>query len=182
MQTAHVKAYGQRAGGLGGARQILSSSVALAEAAVGYRDPEFSQHCTVDPSRILIVDADFSRGAATAALVHSIGWFEIRRTCSARAALSVAGDFLPGIVLLSTDLPDLASYSLASALHRHTALSSARLIAVTADISGADRGYALSSGFERYLMFPLQQLALRGILLPGRREARRGRGSPQRRH
>ena len=188
MESEPVRAHEWRTGdGLGGEKPHLTFA-AVAEAAAEqtrYHELWFSTHRTVDPSKILVVDPDLSRGAATAALVHSIGWFETRRACSARAALSIANDFLPGVILLSTDLPDLASYSLASTLHRHSVLSLARLIALTADISATDRGHALAAGFEQYLIFPVQQLALERILLPGRRDedpVRRRRGSPDRRH
>jgi PleD family two-component response regulator len=188
METEPVRALERRTGaGLGG-EKLHMTFAAVAEAVAEqthYHDQWFSGHRTVDPSKILVVDADLSRGAATAALVHSIGLFETRRACSARAALSIANDFLPGVVLLSTDLPELASYSLASALHRHSVLASARLIALTADICATNRGHALAAGFEQYLVFPVQQLALERILLPGRRDedpVRRRRLSPDRRH
>jgi CheY-like chemotaxis protein len=187
METEPVRAHERRAGAsLGGEKLYLAFAAVPGAAAeqTRYRDQWFSGHRTIDSSRILVVDVDLSRGAATAALVHSIGWFETRRACSARAALSIANAFLPGVVLVSTDLPDLASYSLASALHRHSVLSSARLIALTADISATDRGHARAAGFERYLMLPVQQLALERILLPGRRDedpVRRGRRSPHHR-
>jgi CheY-like chemotaxis protein len=188
METEPVRAHERRTDPSRGGEKLyltLATAPGAVTEQTPYRDQWFSSHRTIDPSRILVVDVDLSRGAATAALVHSIGWFETRRACSARAALSLANAFLPGVVLLSTDLPDLASYSLASALHRHSVLSSARLIALTADISATDRGHALAAGFERYLVFPVQQLALERILLPGRRDedpARRRRRSPNHRH
>jgi CheY-like chemotaxis protein len=130
-----------------------------------YRDPRFCEALAVDPIRILIV-ADFGPSIQIAALVHAIGRFETRIACSADAALKIARYFLPNIVLMSTDLPDLASYPLASALRWHSRLPSPRLIALTDDIPGTDRRRALEVGFEQYLTLPVQQAALESVLVP----------------
>ena len=148
-----------------------------------HRDLRFNRSRTVDPARVLIVDADFSRCAGIAACVHIAGRFETRLAYSSGIALTVATDFFPGIVLINTDLPDLAGYSLAAALHRRCGLSQARLIALTTEIAATDRSQALAAGFEQYLTLPLQQPALERALLPGspsgaqrfRRRSGRGR-------
>lgn len=148
-----------------------------------YRDLRFNRSRTLDPARVLIVDADFSRCASIAVRVHTAGRFETRLAYSSGIALTVATEFLPGVVLINTDLPDLAGYSLASALHRRPGLSEARLIALTTEIAATDRSQALAAGFEQYLTLPLQQPALERVLLPGslsgsqrfRRRSGRGR-------
>jgi CheY-like chemotaxis protein len=147
------------------------------------RDVRLNRSRTVDPARVLIVDADFSRCASIAVRVHIVGRFETRLAYSSGIALTIATDFLPDIVLINTDLPDLAGYSLGSALHWRSGLSRARLIALTSEIAATDRGQALAAGFEQYLTLPLQQPALERVLLPGslsgvqmfRRRSRRGR-------
>lgn len=128
---------------------------------------QFNRSQTVDPARVLIVDADFSRCAGIAVCVHIAGRFETRLAYSSGIALAIATDFLPGIILINTDLPNLAGYSLASALHRRSGLSEARLIALTIEIAARDRSQALAVGFEQYLTLPLQQPALERVLLPG---------------
>ena len=131
-----------------------------------------NRHCnwldgalSVDPIRILIV-AELGTSVQIAALIHSIGQFETRIACSSDPALSIAHQFLPNIVLMSTDLPDLASYHLAAALRWRHRLPSPRLIALTDDIPGTDRGRALAAGFEQYLTLPVQQAALESTLAP----------------
>src|SRR5579871_3807668 len=86
---------------------------------------------TIDPTRVLIVDADCAQCANTGLLVHIIGRFETRLAYSPAAALAMAGDFLPGIVLISTDLPELTGYALAAALRQRLGAHPARLIALT---------------------------------------------------
>ena len=120
---------------------------------------------SVDPIRILIV-ADLAASTQISALVHSIGPFETRIASSADPALNIAHSFMPNLVLMSTDLPDLASYRLASALRWHSGLPSLRLIALTDDIASTDRGRALAAGFEQYLTLPVQQAALESALAP----------------
>jgi CheY-like chemotaxis protein len=120
---------------------------------------------SVDPIRILIV-ADLAASMQISALVHSIGQFETRIASSADPALNIAHSFLPNIVLMSMDLPDLASYRLASALRWRSGLPSLRLIALTDDIPSTDRGRALAAGFEQYLTLPVQQAALESALVP----------------
>jgi CheY-like chemotaxis protein len=119
----------------------------------------------LDPIRILIV-ADLAASTQISALVHSIGHFKTRIASSADPALNIAHSFLPNLVLMSTDLPDLASYRLASALRWHSGLPSLRLIALTDDIPSTDRGRALAAGFEQYLTLPVQQAALESALAP----------------
>lgn len=146
-------------------------------------DIRFNRSRTVGHARVLIVDADFSRCASIAVCVHIAGRFETRLAYSSGIALTIAADFLPDIVLINTDLPDLAGYSLASTLHWRSGLSEARLIALTSEIAATDRGQALAAGFEQYLTLPLQQPALERVLLPGsisgvrkfRRRSGRGR-------
>lgn len=121
---------------------------------------------SVDPIRILIV-AELGVGIQIAALAHSIGQFETRLACSPDSALHIARQFLPNIVLMSADLPDFASYHLASALRWRHRSPSPRLIALTTDIPGTDRGRALAAGFEQYLTLPVQQAALESALAPG---------------
>jgi CheY-like chemotaxis protein len=138
---------------------------------------------SVEPIRILIV-ADLGTSIQIAALVHSIGRFETRIACSPDPALNSARHFLPNIGLLSTDLPDLAGYHLASALRWRSGLPSLRLIALTDDIPGADRGRALAAGFEQYLTLPVQQAALESALAsrlegpPRKRDFRRAHARP----
>lgn len=128
------------------------------------RDLSLPKAISLDPVRILIV-ADLAASMQIAMLVHSIGRFHTRIACSAEPALNIACDFLPGIVLMSTDLPDLASYRLASTLRWQSSLRSLRLIALTDDIPGNDRRRALTAGFEQYLTLPVQQTALESVVL-----------------
>ena len=125
-----------------------------------YRGPYL---LSADPVRVLIV-ASFGECVGLAALVHSIGRFETRVAFSAEAALRLAGEFRPHIVLLSTGLPDLASYRLAATLRWRSGRALPRLIAIADDFLGGARNRALAAGFEQYLTLPVQREALQEVL------------------
>jgi len=127
-------------------------------------DPLLARWVSAEPVRVLIVST-FHECVKIAALVHSIGRFSTRMACSARTALTLAGDFVPDIVLLTTTLPDLASYDVAAALRWRSDQPAPRLIAMTDDIASSDRNSALAAGFEQYLSAPVQRAALEGVLL-----------------
>lgn len=129
-----------------------------------YRHESFSRRQSEDPVRVFVVDSDVGRSARLVAQVHAIGSFETRIAFTADSALRVAGDFVPNIVLLSTDLPELASYRLATTLRWHSSLFGVRLIALTSDIPAVDRRRALEAGFEQYLTVPVQHSTLEGVL------------------
>jgi CheY-like chemotaxis protein len=151
----------------------------LQKAEEGGRDhaPIFPKALSVNPVRILIV-AKFGTSIQIATLLHSMGAFDTRIACSADPALNIALDFLPNIVLMSIDLPDLESYRVASTLRWRSGSPCPRLIALTDDIPGTDRGRALAAGFEQYLTVPVQQAALESALVRrlGRHSCRGDRG------
>lgn len=131
-----------------------------------YRDPHLRKALSEDPRRILIV-AEVRTATQIAALVHSIGRFETRAARSADVALGIARCFCPNIVLMSTDLPDLDSHRLASALRWNSTLPAARLIGLISpadDIHGSDRGGTLQAVFEQCLSLPVQSSALESAL------------------
>ena len=164
---AHAGAFDRRGRDLDAAMATAASSMDLFSGRTRYREPFLNRPTSPDPTRILIV-AKLPECVALTALVHSIGRFATRMACSAESALTAAGDFTPEIVLLTTALPDLASYRVAAALRWRSCQPAPRLIAITDDISSNDRGRALAAGFERYLTVPVLRAALESVLLgPG---------------
>jgi len=129
-----------------------------------YRD---QYELSVDPVRVLIV-AKFAQCLGITALIHSIGRYATRTACSADTAIELGHDFRPDIVLLATDLPELAGYRVAAALRWASGRPFPRLIAITGDVLRGDRSLALAAGFEQYLILPVQRAALQRILQHGR--------------
>jgi CheY-like chemotaxis protein len=83
---------------------------------------------------------------------------------SAATALEVANQFIPSIVFLDIELPDMSGYEAALLLHQHPQLQHTRLIALTDSGVHPAREHARASGFERYLVKPLTPEAVREVL------------------
>lgn len=129
-----------------------------------YREPSFGRRQAADPVRVFVIDADVTRSARLLAQVHAIGSFDTRRAGGCDSALRLADDFLPNIVLLNVDCPDLGSFRLASSLRWRAGLIGVRLIALTTDVVAVDRFRALEAGFEQYLTIPTQHATLERVL------------------
>lgn len=141
-----------------------ADAVAFSSGKTRYRGP---YQLSANPVRVLIV-ANLGQCMALAALIHSIGRFATRMSCSAETALKLGREFLPDIVLLATDLPELASYRVAATLRWGSGRPFPRLIAITGDVLPGDRNRALAAGFEQYLILPVQRAALESVLQPSR--------------
>ncbi len=105
--------------------------------------------------RILIVDDDEGAANALASLLHSAGYGEARVACTGKTALALAVEFVPAIVLIDLELPDMSGYEVARHLSQHSQLQNLRLVALTANNEHPGRELARQSGIERYLMKPV---------------------------
>lgn len=149
---------------IGNLASLAADAVKFSSGKTRYRG---EHKLSADPVRVLIV-AKFAQCLGITALIHSIGRYAIRMACSAETAIKLGHDFLPDIVLLATDLPELASYRVAAALRWASGRPFPRLIAITDDVLRGDRSRALAAGFEQYLILPVQRAALESILQHGR--------------
>lgn len=105
--------------------------------------------------RILIVDDDEGAANALASLLHSVGYGEARVACTGKTALALAVEFVPAVVLIDLELPDMSGYEVARHLSQHSQLQNLRLVALTANNEHPGRELARQSGIERYLMKPV---------------------------
>lgn len=104
--------------------------------------------------RILVVDHDVEAANAVASLIETSGHGETRVAYSSQAALAIAETFVPTVVLLSLDLPDMGGYDVARQLSQHPRVQNLRLIALTGSSEHPGRERAREAGFERYLIAP----------------------------
>jgi CheY-like chemotaxis protein len=114
--------------------------------------------------RILIVDDNVDAGKSLAALLHAGGHDEVRVAYSGKAALAIAAEYLPTVVLMEFDLPDMSSYDVARLLSQHPQLQDLRLIALTKGGRHSGREHAREAGFERYLLKPVSTADLQELL------------------
>src|SRR6266404_9882622 len=117
-----------------------------------------------EPVRILIVDDDISSSDSLELMLHASGYSETRVAYSGHAALAIAVEFQPSVVLLELDLLDMSGYEVARLLREHAQSHDLRLIALTSSREHAGRELARVAGFERYLLKPVAALDLSGLL------------------
>ncbi len=111
-------------------------------------------------SRILIVDADVTASDSLAALLQSAGYRDVRVAHTGAAALALAVEFTPTVLLVDLELPDMSGYDLARHLSQHPRLQNLRLIALTASSEHPGRERAREAGIERYMSKPVGAAAL----------------------
>lgn len=113
--------------------------------------------------RILIVDDDADAADSLASLVQSEGYGDARVAYTGAAALAVAVEFRPTVLLVDLDLADMSGYDVARHLYQHPHPKNLRLIALTASSDHPGRELAREAGIERYLSKPVGSAALNEV-------------------
>jgi CheY-like chemotaxis protein len=119
--------------------------------------------CT-KPVRILIVDNDISSSGSLEVMLHASGYSQTRVAYSGHAALAIAAEFQPSVVLLELNLLDMSGFEVARLLRGQAQGHDLRLIALTPSREHAGRELAREAGFERYLLKPVAADDLSGVL------------------
>jgi CheY-like chemotaxis protein len=117
-----------------------------------------------EPARILIVDDDISASDSLERLLHASGYSQTRVAYSGPAALAIAAEFQPSVVLLELNLLDMSGFEVARLLREQAQGHDLRLIALTPSGEHAGRQLARVAGFERYLLKPVAAAELAGLL------------------
>jgi CheY-like chemotaxis protein len=107
------------------------------------------------PSRILIVDNDMNSADSLELMLHEAGHWNTRVAYSGGAALEIAAEFSPDVVMLELNLLDMNGYTLAQSLRERAQSTDLRLIALTSSREHAGREAARVAGCERYLLKPV---------------------------
>jgi CheY-like chemotaxis protein len=110
--------------------------------------------------RILIVDDDADAADTLASLLQSMGYGDARVAYTGATALALAVEFVPTVLLVDLDLPDMSGYDVARHLSQHPQLQNLRLIALTDSSEHPGRELAREAGIERYLIKPVDPAAL----------------------
>jgi CheY-like chemotaxis protein len=119
---------------------------------------------STDSAQILIVDPDMRSAALIEHMLQALGYSETRVAYSGHAALAIAAEFRPGVVLLELDLLDMDGHELAPLLRHRAQSRQLRLIALTSSRQHAARDLDRSAGFERYLLKPIDRAGLSELL------------------
>jgi CheY-like chemotaxis protein len=118
---------------------------------------------TATLARILIVVDDRLSGRKLARMLMQKGYASVRAVTDAGRALVIAQQYQPDIVFLDVTLAGDA-YELARGLRQQAGQAALRLIALTNSIEHSTREQARSAGFERWLVTPVTQEDLDGLL------------------
>jgi two-component system, chemotaxis family, CheB/CheR fusion protein len=110
--------------------------------------------------RMMIVD-DNVDAAETMALLQGMRGHQVRTAYDGPAALSLALDFLPEVVLLDIGLPGMDGYEVARELRAMPELAGVHLAAMTGYGGDEDRARSREAGFDRHLVKPADLDALR---------------------
>jgi CheY-like chemotaxis protein len=121
--------------------------------------------------RILIVNEDMRSADSLKCTLHDLGYFTTCTAYSARRALVAAADFLPAVVIVDLELPDMTGYQLASKLRSHLQGHVRRvpLLASAERPAFGDAALTRAAGFMGCLTKPVLPLELNRMLsrLPG---------------
>jgi two-component system CheB/CheR fusion protein len=113
--------------------------------------------------RVLVVD-DNADVASSCALLLRLKGQEVRVAHDGSAALAVARDFRPQVVLLDIGMPGMDGYELARQLRLQPEMQGARLVALTGYGQGEDRKRSLEAGLDAHLVKPVAPEALDALL------------------
>jgi signal transduction histidine kinase/DNA-binding response OmpR family regulator len=124
-------------------------------------------------SRILVVD-DLMASAETLMTLLEMEGFEVKVANEGRAALEIAQDFRPDVVLLDIGLPGMNGFEVAHQLRSHPSSRDALLIALTGYGEAESRSRSAQAGFDFHMVKPADvNLLLTMIANP--QEARRAK-------
>ena len=113
--------------------------------------------------RIMVVD-DNVDAAESLAMMLELDGHTVIRAHDARAAIAIARNERPNVMLLDIGLPDIDGYELACRLRALPEVDDALLIAVTGYGQEEDRRRARDAGFDHYLVKPVEFESLRSVL------------------
>ena len=108
----------------------------------------------VRPRRVLVVDDNSDAAAMLDMLLRSLG-HEARVAHDGLAALRVAEEFQPDVVLLDIGMPGLDGYEVARRLRTLARERPLRIVAVTGWGQDADRQRSREAGFDLHLVKPV---------------------------
>jgi PAS domain S-box-containing protein len=114
-------------------------------------------------SRVLVVDDNLDSLESMETLLQIWG-HEVRTANDGPAALAVAEEYRPDVVLLDIGLPGMDGYEVAQRLREIPGLGNTVLVAVTGYGQESDRRRTREAGFNRHLVKPVEPSHLQEIL------------------
>ena len=128
--------------------------------------PRSERHVTplhTSRRRVLLVDDDQHVAKSLMRLVGALG-HDVEVAFSGEAALQVAEQFQPQIVLMDVSLPGLSGYSTAHTMRSRSWAKGASLVAMTGWAREVDQRRAIDAGFDCHLTKPVSVDVLETLL------------------
>jgi CheY-like chemotaxis protein len=116
--------------------------------------------------RVLVVEDNLDSVHSMAMLVKMMG-HEVQFAINGFAALDIAREFRPDVVLLDIGLPDFSGYEIIRQLRYEEALSHTRFIAISALPAQQHRQRALDAGCQDFYPKPIDPKVLESLLGDG---------------
>jgi CheY-like chemotaxis protein len=121
-------------------------------------------------ARVFLVEDNLDAALTLSDLLEIWG-YEVRAVHDGLAAVEVAPQFDPDVVLLDIGLPGIDGYEVARRLRLRKDLAGLLIIAVTGYGQEGDRRRAREAGFDHHLVKPVDLDALRRLLEEAPRRA-----------
>lgn len=113
--------------------------------------------------RVLVVEDNLDSVHSMAMLIKTMG-HEVRFAINGFAALELAREFRPDVILLDIGLPDFKGDEIARQLKWEPALEKTRMIAISGCSEDQIRRRAMDAGCEELLVKPLNPATLEALL------------------
>jgi CheY-like chemotaxis protein len=131
-------------------------------------DASITTNSTTTPAassglRVLLVDDHVESVVSVGRLLRAQG-YQVRAALSGIEAVSSAVDFLPDVALIDLSLPLLDGFAVARKLRSMSSTKGTYLIALTGWDSDDIVERARSAGFDRHIVKPLSNDAMRAVL------------------
>ncbi|HZF11583.1 MAG TPA: response regulator [Thermoanaerobaculia bacterium] len=115
------------------------------------------------PTRVLVVEDNLD-AAVTLVDLLTLWGYEVSAVHDGLAAVEVAPEYRPDVVLLDIGLPGIDGYEVARRLRRRSELDGLLVVAVTGYGQEGDRQRAREAGFDHHLVKPVDLETLRRLL------------------
>jgi PAS domain S-box-containing protein len=162
----HGGSVSAKSGGPGQGSEFTLSLPLARPPVAGPRSLDHHPRHGVGPGRRVLVVDDNVDSAETVAMLLEIDGHVTRLAHDGPAALALAREFVPELVLLDLGLPGMSGYEVAQRMRQEPALSGVKLIAVTGYGREDDRRRSRDAGFEHHLTKPVEYEEL-GALVRG---------------
>ena len=127
------------------------------------RETDYPRTSRLPRRRILVVDDKRSNAQSLEVLLKALGQ-EVYTAFDGRAALELAREHHPDVVLLDIGLPVMDGYEVARRCREEPALANVTLVAMTGYGQDSDRQRSQEAGFDAHLVKPVERQDLRNLL------------------